>query len=89
VQTLRIGILGAAAIAPQAIVKPARECPEVTVAGVAARDRQRAEEFAARHGIPDGAPVLTGAADAVRTMELVDDTYRAAVLAPRQPTNII
>jgi predicted dehydrogenase len=52
VETLRIGVLGAAAIAPAAVVKPAREVPGVTVAGVAARDRARAERFAARHGIP-------------------------------------
>jgi predicted dehydrogenase len=52
VENLRIGILGAAAIAPHAIVKPAREVPAVTVAGVAARDRQRAQAFADKHGIP-------------------------------------
>ncbi|OLB64404.1 MAG: oxidoreductase [Actinobacteria bacterium 13_2_20CM_2_72_6] len=48
----RIGVLGAAAIAPHAVVKPAREIPGVTVAAVAARDPVRAREFAARHGIP-------------------------------------
>jgi predicted dehydrogenase len=49
---LRIGILGAAGIAPQALIKPARQVPEVTVAAVAARDRQRAQRFADRYGIP-------------------------------------
>jgi predicted dehydrogenase len=49
---LRIGILGAAGIAPLALVKPARQVPEVTVAAVAARDRQRAQRFADRYGIP-------------------------------------
>ena len=48
---LRVGILGAAAIAPNAIVKPARATPGVEVVAVAARDRQRADEFARRHGI--------------------------------------
>jgi predicted dehydrogenase len=52
VDRLRIGILGAAAIAPQALIKPAARIPEVTIAAVAARDRRRAEQFARRHGIP-------------------------------------
>ncbi|OLE28716.1 MAG: oxidoreductase [Actinobacteria bacterium 13_1_20CM_3_71_11] len=49
--SLRIGILGAAAIAPPAIVTPASEVPGITLAGVAARDRQRARRFADRYGI--------------------------------------
>jgi predicted dehydrogenase len=53
---LRIGILGAARIAPAAIVRPAREVPEVTVAAVAARDPQRAEKFARKHGITKTQP---------------------------------
>lgn len=48
---LRIGILGAAAIAPAAIVRPARATPGVDVLAVAARDPARAAEFATRHGI--------------------------------------
>jgi predicted dehydrogenase len=48
---LRIGILGAAAIAPQAIVHPARSTPGALVAAIAARDPARAATFAARHGI--------------------------------------
>ncbi|MEU6716455.1 Gfo/Idh/MocA family oxidoreductase [Nonomuraea sp. NPDC046802] len=48
---LRIGLLGAAAIAPAALVRPARQVPGVLVAAVAARERARAEQFAARHGI--------------------------------------
>ncbi|MEW2131768.1 Gfo/Idh/MocA family oxidoreductase [Streptomyces sp. NPDC005435] len=51
-QGLRVGLLGAAAIAPAALVKPARRTPRVTVTAVAARDRRRAGEFARRHGIP-------------------------------------
>lgn len=35
--------------------------------------------------IVDGAPVLTGPDDAVRTMTVVDDIYRAAGMHPRQP----
>src|SRR5947208_6211709 len=49
---LRFGILGAARIAPMALVKPARRVPEATVLAVAARDPERARRFAARHGIP-------------------------------------
>jgi predicted dehydrogenase len=50
--TLRIGVLGAARIAPAALIKPARQIPEVTVAAVAARDPGRARAFAAKHAIP-------------------------------------
>jgi len=50
--TVRIGILGAARIAPAAAIKPARNVPEATIGAVAARDRARAEAFAAKHGIP-------------------------------------
>ncbi|MFF3225716.1 Gfo/Idh/MocA family protein [Nocardia suismassiliense] len=48
---LRIGILGAAAIAPAALIAPAGRNPEVVVSAIAARDRSRAEEFARKHGI--------------------------------------
>lgn len=48
---LRIGVLGAARITPQALIKPAQDLPEVEVAAVAARDRDRAGAFAAKHGI--------------------------------------
>lgn len=49
---LRIGVLGAARIAPNALIKPAREVPEVAVTAVAAREPVRAKAFAARHDIP-------------------------------------
>lgn len=49
---LRFGILGAARIAPMALVRPARRVPEATVVAVAARDPARARRFAAKHGIP-------------------------------------
>jgi len=48
---LRIGILGAAAIAPMALVRPARAVPEADVVAVAARDPLRAASFAKKHGI--------------------------------------
>jgi predicted dehydrogenase len=49
---LRIGVLGAARIAPNALIKPAAAGEDVVVASVAARDRTRAQEYAAKHGIP-------------------------------------
>ena len=49
---LRIGILGAASIAPMALIRPARQVPEVCIEAVAARDPVRAQKFAAKHGIP-------------------------------------
>jgi len=48
---LRFGILGAARIAPMALVRPARRVPGAAVVAVAARDAGRAEAFAARHGV--------------------------------------
>ncbi|GIF00970.1 Gfo/Idh/MocA family oxidoreductase [Paractinoplanes rishiriensis] len=48
---LGIGILGAARIADEGIVGPARTLGHEVVA-VAARDRARAEAFAAERGIP-------------------------------------
>jgi predicted dehydrogenase len=48
---LRIGVLGAARIAPLALINPAKENGEVVVAAVAARDVSRAQSFAAKHGI--------------------------------------
>jgi predicted dehydrogenase len=49
-EPLRVGILGAARIAQLAIVKPALATGTRLVT-VAARDRQRAEAFAAEHGV--------------------------------------
>src|SRR5262245_36286773 len=50
--SLRIGILGAARIAPMALIRPAHSVPGVSVAAVAARDPARARAFAEKHGIP-------------------------------------
>jgi predicted dehydrogenase len=49
---VRIGVLGAAKIVPSGLLMPAREVPQVEVVALAARDRRRAEAFAARYGIP-------------------------------------
>ncbi|QUR67525.1 Gfo/Idh/MocA family protein [Mycobacterium spongiae] len=48
---VRIGILGAANIAPAAVIKPAAGHVEALVAAVAARDPSRAQAFATKHGI--------------------------------------
>jgi predicted dehydrogenase len=49
---VRIGVLGAARIAPAAVVRPARHVADAEVVAVAARDRDRATAFAAKHHIP-------------------------------------
>ena len=49
---IRFGILGAARIAPDALIKAAHNVPEAEVVAVAARDPKRAREFAATHNIP-------------------------------------
>jgi predicted dehydrogenase len=41
-----------------------------------------------RDAVVSGGPVLTDAADAVKTMELIDAAYRAAGLQPREPTPV-
>jgi predicted dehydrogenase len=48
---LRFGILGAARIAPNAIINPARRTSGAQVVAVAARDPQKAQAFANRHKI--------------------------------------
>jgi predicted dehydrogenase len=49
---IRIGILGAARIAPRGIVTPANELLGAEVVAVAARDADRARIFASQHSIP-------------------------------------
>lgn len=49
---IRFGILGAARIAPDALVKPAQKSSDAEVIAIAARDPARAREFAASNGIP-------------------------------------
>ncbi len=71
---LRIGILGAARIADEAIVAPARTLGHELVA-VAARDRTRAEAFAAERGI---AKVHDSYADVIADPD-VDLVYNALV----------
>ena len=49
---MRIGILGAARIAPRALVDPGKELNEVEVYAVASRDLARAEAFSEEHRVP-------------------------------------
>ncbi len=49
---LRFGILGAAGIAPIALVLPVKGHPDAVLKAVAARDQGRADAFAKKHGIP-------------------------------------
>jgi predicted dehydrogenase len=48
---INIGILGAAAIAPTALILPAQSHNDVVVIAVAARDKTKAEKFAKKYGI--------------------------------------
>ncbi|KAI1736446.1 hypothetical protein F4680DRAFT_469089 [Xylaria scruposa] len=50
---LSFGILGAADIAPAAIILPAKSHPDVILQTVAARDTAKATAYAQKHGIPD------------------------------------
>ena len=50
---MKIGCLGAAAIAPKALVEPARARQDVVLQAVAARDPERARDFADQHGFAE------------------------------------
>ena len=49
--TLKIGVLGVARITPETLVRPASEINGVELAGIASRERRRAQTFAAQYGI--------------------------------------
>lgn len=49
---IRIGILGAAKIAPGALIEPAKGRQDIHIVAVAARDPARAQAFADQHDIP-------------------------------------
>lgn len=51
-RSVRFGVLGAARIAPVALLRPAASHPEASVDVVAARDPERAATYAHRYGIP-------------------------------------
>ena len=70
-EPLRFGCLGAAKIAPAALLRPARVTPGVEVRAVAARDRDRAEVFAAKHNVP----VVRGSYAELLADEDIDAVY--------------
>jgi predicted dehydrogenase len=52
-KVLSFGILGAANIAPMALISPAKLLPDICkVVGVAARDPKKAKDYATKYGIP-------------------------------------
>jgi predicted dehydrogenase len=83
VKPLGIGVLGAARIAGLAIVGPARTTGDRLVA-VAARDRRRAEAFAAEHGFEG---VHTAYADIVADPE-VEVVYNPLANSLHGPWNL-
>jgi predicted dehydrogenase len=72
---VRIGVLGASRIAPNALLKPASQIAGIEVAAVAARDKARAEEFAALHDIP----VVHDSYEALVADESLDAIYNPLV----------
>ena len=81
--SLRIGVLGASRIAEAAIVGPAAELGHRLVA-VAARDRDRAAEFAAKYGVER---VLDSYADVIDDAQ-VDVVYNPLANAMHAPWNL-
>ncbi len=70
---VRLGILGAAGIAPQAVIRPAQRRRDVTVHGVASRRPETARAYAAAHGIP----VSYDSYDALLEADDIDVVYVA------------
>lgn len=68
---LRIGVLGAARIAPSALIQPSEPIGTVEITRIAARDRRRAEAFASEHGIANVADDY----EALITADDVDVVY--------------
>lgn len=74
---LRIGLLGAARIAPAAVTRPAAGRDDVVVTAVAARDPARARAFAEAHGV---AEVAAGYAELIARDD-VDVVYNGLPIA--------
>jgi predicted dehydrogenase len=70
-EALRIGCLGAARIAPAALIKPCAATDGVVCAAIAARDPGRARAFAAKHHIPK----VHGTYDELLADEEIDAVY--------------
>src|ERR1700722_14200991 len=72
---IRFGILGAARISPDELIKAAQNVPDEEVVAIAARDPKRAQEFATANGIPRGIATYG---------DLVDDAELDVVYNPLQ-----
>ncbi|HPE47712.1 MAG TPA: Gfo/Idh/MocA family oxidoreductase [Hyphomonas sp.] len=70
---IRIGILGAAKIAPAAIIEPASRRDDCTIQAVAASDPGKARAYARQHGIPE----VADSYDALLQRDDVDLIYNA------------
>jgi predicted dehydrogenase len=70
---VRIGLLAASRIAPEAVITPARADGRFTITAVAARDRDRAASYATEHAIPGVAESY----EALVAREDVDVVYNA------------
>jgi predicted dehydrogenase len=70
---IRLGVLGTARVVPYGLLAPVKETPGIEVIGVASRTPQKAEEFAARHGIPHG----FGSYEALLESRSIDAVYIA------------
>ncbi|HEY9347248.1 MAG TPA: Gfo/Idh/MocA family oxidoreductase, partial [Inquilinus sp.] len=68
-----IGILGAAGIAPRAIIDPARRRSDVVIGAVSSRDADKASAYAAANGIPRA----FGGYDALLADPSIDIVYNA------------
>ena len=79
--TLRIGVLGAAAITPRSLIAAADALDDIEVVCIAARDRNRAERFAAEHGIP----VVHDSYAGVVTDPEIDAVYNPLQISGHKP----
>ncbi|MCP4003919.1 MAG: Gfo/Idh/MocA family oxidoreductase [bacterium] len=70
---LSFGILGAARIAPRALIQPCLDDDRAAIVSVASRDRKRAEAFAREHSIPE----VSRDYDALLEREDIDAVYNA------------
>ena len=68
---IRVGILGASRIAPDAIINPAKSIDSINIVGVAASNATRARVFADKHDIP----YFTGRYDELVGTEMIDLVY--------------
>lgn len=84
---IKFGILGAANIAPNALITPVSNHPEAVVYAVAARAKEKAETYAKKHGIEQvyyGANAYQGESiDSTRIECLADDLENRALGRPQ------